>query len=182
MDIQVGGLNLDDLFSDDNRFPEIKEEFRKLNHYMVEVGVMKPVGNKSLAFLQMIATVNEFGAEIYPKNGPYLVIPMKDGSFYKLKHVKIPERSFLRDGIDLGMFRINELVERDLSRIMNSELTAYELYEDVGQLIQQRIKDEIVLKTSPHNADLTIENKGKDDPLVDTGALHKSIGVKVIEI
>lgn len=182
MDIQGGELNLAELFSDDNNFPKIKEELRALNHYRVEVGVMVPVGNKSLAFLQMIATVNEFGAEIYPKNGPYLVIPMKDGSFYKLKHVKIPERSFLRDGIDLGMFRINELVERDLSRIMNSELTAYELYEDVGRLIQQRIKDEIKLEVTPHNAPITIENKGKDDPLVDTGALYKSIGVKVMEI
>ena len=80
MDIQGGELNLAELFSDDNNFPKIKEELRALNHYRVEVGVMTPVGNKSLAFLQMIATVNEFGAEIYPKNGPYLVIPMKDGN------------------------------------------------------------------------------------------------------
>ena len=65
---------------------------------------------------------------------------------------------------------------------MSGDMTARELYEAVGLLIEQRIKDEIVLKTSPHNAALTIENKGKDDPLVDTGALHKSIGVKVIEI
>ncbi|WP_243676793.1 hypothetical protein [Secundilactobacillus collinoides] len=79
---------MDDLFSDDNRFPEIKEEFRKLNHYMVEVGVMKPVGNKSLAFMQMIATVNEFGAEIYPKNGPYLIVPMRMVHFTSLSTSK----------------------------------------------------------------------------------------------
>ncbi|EHL96599.1 hypothetical protein HMPREF9103_02339 [Lentilactobacillus parafarraginis F0439] len=182
MDIQGGELNLAELFSDDNNFPKIKEELRSLNRYRVEVGVMVPVGNKSLAFLQMIATVNEFGAEIYPKNGPYLIVPMRDGTFYKLKHVKIPERSFLRDGVDLGMHKIVSCVEDGLAGIMSGDMTARELYEAVGLLIEQRIKDEIVLKTSPHNAALTIENKGKDDPLVDTGALHKSIGVKVIEI
>lgn len=177
-----GGLNLAELFSDDNNFPKIKEELRSLNRYRVEVGVMVPVGNKSLAFLQMIATVNEFGAEIYPKNGPYLVVPMKDGTFRRLKHVKIPERSFLRDGIDMGMSKIQETVEDGLSAIFNGRMTARELYEEVGLLIKQRIKDEIVLKTLPHNAPLTIENKGKDDPLVDTGALHSSIDFKVVEI
>ncbi|MFT8742127.1 hypothetical protein [Lentilactobacillus hilgardii] len=202
-----------DEISDENHIPEIMASLRELNHYLVEAGVLLDVGNKGLEFLQMIATVNEFGADITPIHGAWLTIPTKLGLHHKasdfgnklfkpkgknvlamnnnnggldiyfilVKHVHTPERSFLRDGVDDYMWSIFDSVEDDLNRIMNRELTPRELYEHIGLKLKGYIKDNIVLKVNPSNAPLTIANKGKDDPLVDTGTMLRSISYRVID-
>ena len=207
-----GGFNLADYnYNEVNKLPEIIRELRDLDKYRVEVGVLLDVGGKGLAFLQMIATVNEFGAQIKAKNGGSLAIPtelakgkrpadfgnklfvpkgknvlaMSNGDgldvyFILVKSVNIPERSFLRTAIDNHLNKLTDLVAHGIQEIVAGNMTALELYKRLGNALTIRIKANIVKKMKPHNAPLTIANKGKDNPLIDTGSLLKSISYRVV--
>lgn len=198
-------------YNEVNKLPEIIRELRDLDKYRVEVGVLLDVGGKGLAFLQMIATVNEFGAQIKAKNGRSLAIPTKlakgkrpadfgnklfvpkgknvlamsngdglDVYFILVKSVNIPERSFLRTAIDNHLNKLTDLVAHGIQEIVAGNMTALELYKRLGNELTIRIKANIVKKMKPHNAPLTIANKGKDNPLIDTGSLLKSISYRVV--
>ncbi|WP_333604316.1 hypothetical protein [Lactobacillus acetotolerans] len=198
-------------YNEVNKLPEIIRELRDLDKYRVEAGVLLDVGGKGLVFLQMIATVNEFGTQIKAKNGGSLAIPTKlakgkrpadfgnklfipkgksvlamsngtglDVYFILRKSVNIPERSFLRTAIDNHLDKLTDLVAHGIQEIIAGNMTAMELYKRLGDALKLRIKANIVEKMNPHNAPLTIANKGKDDPLVDTGSLLKSISYRVI--
>ncbi len=212
MVLERGGFNLADYnYNEVNKLPEIIRELRDLDKYRVEAGVLLDVGGKGLVFLQMIATVNEFGTQIKAKNGGSLAIPTKlakgkrpadfgnklfipkgksvlamsngtglDVYFILRKSVNIPERSFLRTAIDNHLDKLTDLVAHGIQEIIAGNMTAMELYKRLGDALKLRIKANIVEKMNPHNAPLTIANKGKDDPLVDTGSLLKSISYRVI--
>ena len=199
-------------FEEENHISEIKDALREVSQLAVEVGVILDVGSKGIEFLQMIATANEFGTDITPKNSRYLAIPTKLGLghsprdfkglfvpkgkhvlaksnnnggldiYFILKsHVRIPERSFLRSGLDDNMYKMADLVEENLQRVFNLEMSPQDMYERLGRQLADYIKIEIRLKMSPKNAPLTIANKGKDDPLVDKGSLLNSISYRVVE-
>ena len=199
-------------FEEVNNIQEIKDRLKEVGKYAVEVGVLINTSSKGIEFLQMIATANEFGADIRPKNATWLTIPTKLGLGHKAsdftglfkpkgknvlaksngnggldiyfilsKHVRIPERSFLRDGFDNNAYKISDLLDNYLQRVFNLELSPYDMYERIGIEIAKYIREEIRLKMTPPNAAITIANKGSDKPLIDTGELLNSISYRVIE-
>lgn len=104
-----------------------------------------------------------------------------DVYFWLRKSVDIPERSFLRNTYDQHIkSNWTDLVGVDVSKIVVGEMTAKELYDDLGR---QMVKDvqRAMEKVTPGNAPLTVANKGKNKPLFDTGALYRSISWVVDE-
>lgn len=172
-----GGFKL----ASENHIPEIKHQLKLLNHYQLRVGVFVATGGRSLAFLQMIASVNEYGAHIKPVKGPYLALPnKKTGGIYLKKEVYIPPRPFMVPALDANIDEFTRQIVRDLNLIMCRRLTAKELYKRLGRSIKAHIQHNIQVQNDPKNAPLTIANKGKNDPLVDTGSLLRSISWKVV--
>lgn len=169
--------------SNENHIPEIKHQLELLNHYQLRVGVFVSTGDKSVAFLQMIAVVNEYGAHIKPVKGPYLAVPnKKTGGIYLLKEVTIPPRPFMVPALDANINDYVQQIKCDLNLIMWRRLTAKELYKRLGRSIKAHIQHNIQVQNDPKNAPLTVENKGKNDPLVDTGSLLRSISWKVVPV
>lgn len=174
-----GGFKL----ASENHIPEIKHQLELLSHYQLRVGVFVSTGDKSVAFLQMIAVVNEYGAHIKPVKGPYLAVPnKKTGGIYLLKEVTIPPRPFMVPALDANINDYVQQIKRDLNLIMWRRLTAKELYKRLGRSIKAHIQHNIQVRNDPKNAPLTVENKGKNDPLVDTGSLLRSISWKVVPV
>lgn len=74
-------------FTEENHINEIKDAFDEVSNFAVEVGVILDSGDKGIEFLQMIATANEFGVDITPKNSRYLAIPTKLGLGHKPRDI-----------------------------------------------------------------------------------------------
>ncbi|ARN89816.1 hypothetical protein [Levilactobacillus brevis] len=57
-----------------DRIPDVEREMAELNHLQLQVGIFGEDGS----FMQMIASANEYGADIEPKNGKWLTIPTEN--------------------------------------------------------------------------------------------------------
>lgn len=89
---------------------------------------------------------------------------------------RIPERPTLRPTFAKEKVKYQLILARISSRAMNEP--GYNLRQAMGKLgevAQQDIQKAIVELKTPPNAQSTIDNKGSDNPLVDTGQLVSSI-------
>lgn len=59
---------------DFDRIPDVEREMAELSHLQLQVGIFGEDGS----FMQMIASANEYGADIEPKNGKWLTIPTEN--------------------------------------------------------------------------------------------------------
>ena len=161
-----------------NHISEAVLEIDKLNSHTVAVGILE--GD----FLEMIAMVNNDGTTIHAKGNGYLMIPVKDDgeivSFIKKKSVTIPARHFLERTVSNFDGPRQEYVERKLDDLIDGTASAMSILNGIGELAVKQMRQEIARFKTPKNAPLTIRNKGKDDPLVDTGKLGDSIAYKII--
>ncbi len=157
-------------------------EYDKLNHSELRVGVL----DKSGSFLQMIAIVNNNGCHIHAKNYPKLRIPVRlpngrTGYVFK-ESVVIPARRFMEKTIMDNEQRWINYMETGAMRIASEpNVTANDIMNNLGRSIVQQMKQEMTDWKSPSNAPLTIQNKGRDDPLIDKGKLRASISYQIIE-
>lgn len=165
------------MIDDFNYIDKIEHEIDVFNSMAIEVGVLKD------DYLQMIAVVNNDGAVIRAKNVPYLVIPYrKDGvmTYIKKKSVSIPARRFMERTITRHEGRWQTLAMQQLTKLMNGDGTAMMALHMIGHIAVEQMKSEIVRFKVPHNAPLTVANKGFDDPLIDTGALRDAINYRIV--
>lgn len=158
-----------------NKIPEINKQLGILGQSYLIVGV--PTGDD---FLQMIARVNETGMTIKPKNSEYLAVPNGHGGIYKMKEVTIPPRPFLRYSWDHYHEKWGKTATKLVMCIMFDDWTAKQALDELGTVMASDIRDVLKVWKTPSNAPLTIANKGKDDPLVDTGKLMNSITFKKV--
>lgn len=164
-----------------DRIPEIEHECDVFTTHRIEVGV---IGNDGV--LQMIAIVNNDGTTIRAKRAPYLMIPYHEGGklkFARKKEVVIPARRFLERTVTRHESRWRSETMRFFAHIADEDhITGSAMGElnKLGKLITEQMKNEITRFKVPHNAPLTIANKGKDDPLIDTGALRDAIDYRIV--
>lgn len=136
-------------------------ELRELAVSRVDVGV---IGDKASATHQ--GTTEE----------PATVVDVATWNEYGLG---VPERSFIRQTADLKAAEITRFAAKQYGDVVGGTSTAKSAMERVGMftqgLIQQRIADGI----PPENSPATIDRKGSDKPLIDTGQLRSSITYEV---
>lgn len=99
-----------------------------------------------------------------------------DVYFVLVKQIIIPKRPFLTSTFT-NKFESSwfELAEVNISKVGVGEMTAHECMADIGRHMARDVQARIASMHSPHNAPATIARKGKDNPLIDTGALYRSI-------
>ena len=92
----------------------------------------------------------------------------------------VPRRSFLRDPIH----REEPLVIAELAQAAHDiallRATAEVAYDKVGRRMALVVADAIVDGIPPANADATVEKKGFDEPLIDTGDMLAAVGHRVV--
>lgn len=88
---------------------------------------------------------------------------------------RIPARPFLAPAVENGAPEYRRLVEVMLPKVMSGEMEMQTLLAQMGQLAEGHVKQQITDLRTPPNAQSTIDKKGSDNPLIDTGALRQSI-------
>ncbi|MEO1268452.1 MAG: hypothetical protein AAFX99_10150 [Myxococcota bacterium] len=91
----------------------------------------------------------------------------------------IPERSFLRATFDAQRPAMVRQLAKGASQVMEGKATLEQVLDGVGADLVEDIKRTIANMSSPPNAPGTINQKGANDPLVDTGAMMAAVEHKV---
>jgi hypothetical protein len=190
-----------------NNIPELTRVLQKLNRKEITVGIHGEdnyqYGND--ADLVTIAHVHEFGADIRPVTAKYLTIPLvpeakgkrardfpnlhKQGNalcdengkafFALLKHVKIPERSFIRTGFNENVGKITDKIKDLLPDVLQLDVNPEIFLNAIGQEFAGLIQRHARTVMDPPNAPATINVKGSSNPLHDTGRMIGAINYKV---
>lgn len=90
-----------------------------------------------------------------------------------------PARPVVRTTMEANKSKYGRLMEDALARGVTKSADASTVLDTIGKTIASDLRQAIVKWSDPPNAASTIARKGKDNPLVDTGALVKSIVYKV---
>lgn len=115
----------------------------------VDIGVLASEDE----LLRLYASANEFGTT--------------DGH--------IPERSFIRSGVDQNEAEINEVADRLWDQIISGRQTKAQALAKMGETIQRHIQRRITTLRHPPNAPSTVKRKKSSNPLIDTGRMRASI-------
>ncbi len=134
---------------DDDEFERLLGEFENREFDAVDIGVLSDEEWR----LRVIAGANECGT--------------RDGH--------IPERSFIRAGVDLNAGAINRRADEVWGQILDGAVTMNQGLGLMGEFIQRLITQRITNLKTPPNAASTIARKGSDNPLIDTGRMRQSI-------
>lgn len=160
------------VIKDTNNIDKVMRNLKQLGGKQIKVGLF---GSDS-SELVMIGAVHEYGVEIpvtdkmrawFAANG----YPLRK----ETKVIKIPERSWLRSGFDENIDKIADKIERLLPDVLEGQVNPKLFMDAIGMefagLIQKKMRD---LKNPP-NSSMTVERKGSDNPLIDTGRLVGAI-------
>jgi len=155
-----------------NRLPEMQARIEHINGKVIRVGVL---GEQA-----WLAAIHEYGCHIRitPKMRAWLHrngLHVKDST----TEIVIPERSFLRSGFNECYPKAVDKAERILPLVLDGRMSEEQLFEVIGTLVRDGIKDYAVELNSPPNHSFTVDRKGSSNPLVDTGDLIGSIEFKV---
>lgn len=142
----------------EQRADKIKQRIESMP--TVRVGVPKAAGTyESGVHTATIAAVHEFGSA--------------DG--------RIPERSFLRVGLQESKPEISKLYKKMLSNVMMGKASGAILQRLVGELVVGKVVERISSSIPPKNAKSTIASKKSSTTLIDTGHLRQSITYEVVK-
>ena len=192
---------------DTNNIPELTRVLRKLGRSTITTGIHDEDSYEygRDADLVTIAHVHEFGADIRPVTAKYLTIPLvreakgksardfpnlhKQGNalcdengkaiFALLKHVKIPERSFIRTGFDENKEKIIQRIKEFLPDVLELNINPEIFLDAIGQEFAGMIQEHALSVDSPPNAPATVAVKNSSNPLIDSGRLIGAIRSRI---
>lgn len=167
---------------DNNKIPQALKNIREINRRKVGVGYITgdDYDNGKIT-VKGLARVHEFGVdiEVTPKMRAFFVYKFGIGLKKTTTHIRIPERSFLRNGADGATDDVLLKCKQLIGRAILGNITVREFYEELGDTMAEEIKRYAIELERPENTPLTVENKGFDDPLIETGNMINSIEVIV---
>ncbi|KRM91595.1 hypothetical protein [Fructilactobacillus florum] len=97
------------------------------------------------------------------------------------KSVTIPPRPFLRTCLANNQDKWMEFARDRMYQMLNGDIDAHEAMNRLGDKVVKDLKKTILELKDPHNAPLTVDNKGADNPLIQTGKLYRTITYVVAE-
>tara|TARA_R110000851_G_scaffold238139_1_gene390952 strand:+ start:81 stop:563 length:483 start_codon:yes stop_codon:yes gene_type:complete len=93
---------------------------------------------------------------------------------------KIPERSFMRAGLNEKKAKLKSIWKNKLAKqVLEGEITPVKALGLIGQWGETVVKSKIRTLTSPANSERTIKEKGSSNPLIDTGHMIQSVRYEV---
>jgi len=163
----------------DNRknLDELYSKINKLNSMKIHIGIFSDTGNKLL----MIARVQEYGVkiEVTEKMRNYLHVK---GLHLRAdtQYINIPERSYVRSTAIDKLKDIQKNSKRYLNQVLTTNMKVETFGKLLGNVLADVMKEQMKELKNPKLHPFTIEQKGDDDPLIDTGELLNAITYKVV--
>lgn len=155
-----------------NDFPKMSQSVKALDGKRIDVGVM---GENA-----WLAGIHEYGCRIKVTDKMRAWLHANGLHLKKeTKEIVIPERSFLRNGFDECRKDVTQSAARLIPIVLDGNMSAERLLVFIRDLLVVNIKNYVRESNMPANHPFTIERKGSEKPLVDTGNLIESIVGKV---
>ncbi len=156
-----------------NKFPEMEAKLNVIKGRNINVGVK---GEHA-----WLASIHEYGCKIKitPKMRKWL---HRNGLHVKKSttEITIPERSFLRTGFDQCHMKAVERAERILPLVIEGKVSENTMYELVGTILRDGVKDYARDLKSPAKHPFTIKREGgAANPLINTGDMINGIEYEV---
>lgn len=114
------------------------------------------------------------GLGVHPNSDEGLTIP-DVGAVNEFGMGNIPERSFLRSTMSEKRGEYKQAMIRLLALIIKGKVSGNRAFEILGLQAARDVQRKIDEITDPPNSQRTIDAKGSDKPLIDTGLLRKSV-------
>lgn len=92
--------------------------------------------------------------------------------------VGIPERPFLSQSFLINRSVYKRMMAKHVARLMRGETTTSPVLNIFGRRLRRDIRMSIKNWTEPVNAPYTVERKGKNDPLMDTGRMYDGVSFR----
>ena len=95
--------------------------------------------------------------------------------------VKYPPRPFIRMGF-LPRLKTSEYVpvfQQAIKSVLDGQATFKQAYTKLGPVMVKGLQNEIIAWDTPPNSPQTVEAKGFNDPLINTGKMLESVEFKV---
>lgn len=95
--------------------------------------------------------------------------------------VKYPPRPFIRMGF-LPRLKTSEYVpvfQQTIKSVLDGQATFKQAYAKLGPVMVKGLQNEIIARDTPPNSPQTVEAKGFNDPLINTGKMLESVDFKV---
>lgn len=193
---------------DTSRLPQLYKEIEYLNNHALKIGVLgeedsemlkiagihefggtiKPKNAKALAIPLPIAngTRPSDHSDLFIPKGKNILAKKKgnDGFtpfFILVQSVTIPERSYIRSTFDENKEDIATAAQKLLEGVMLGKLTGEDFYNRLGLYLKSMVQNKIRDIKNPPNASITVSNKGRNNPLIDSGRLRQSINYEVVK-
>jgi hypothetical protein len=91
----------------------------------------------------------------------------------------IPERPFMRTAFDQNLKKYHQMARRHMSNVAMGLQPMRTFEKAIGEEMRDDIVKSIQSWAVPPNATETVREKGRNDPLVDTGAMQRAVVVQV---
>lgn len=154
----------------------IENELKIIQRKTVEIGIL---GSESSEIL-IIANVNEFGAEIsVTENMRNYLHSIGLHLLNSTVTITIPERSFVRRTVDEKENNIINFLDTKFTQVFNGEINSNQFLNSIGEYCVGLTRKMLVDVNNPPNHPFTIEQKGSNNPLIDTGTLLSRISYEV---
>ena len=88
---------------------------------------------------------------------------------------KIPARPFLGQTVDQHGGEIQQISAEMVQKICKGQLDAQSAFKKIGVVTVGYVQDQITNGEFEPNAPMTVQRKGSDHPLIDTGQLRRGI-------
>jgi hypothetical protein len=92
--------------------------------------------------------------------------------------IKIPARPWLHPGFDSGMQTYMQIIEEGVDKFITGIGDLKKTMESVGVTAVGVVQEYMTALRSPPNTPETVEKKGSDNPLIDSGAMKSSVTYK----
>ena len=190
-----------------NLIPEMQKTVESINGKKVQVGVLEGehqwlaaiheygcnITPKNAQYLTVPISPKAKGKRaadfpdlffVQAKSGEkFLALPKGENDmeliFWLTKSVKIPERSFLRNGYDTNIEEVMKKADIAMKQVLAGKMSEEKFLDLVGQTLSSKIKKFARDLSSPPNEYSTSEVKGSSNPLVDTGSMINGITWRV---
>lgn len=96
-------------------------------------------------------------------------------------NVNIPPRPFMRTGLGnyVTTTAFKKILAGELKLVFSGKRTINKVYDNVGKVLKEKVQETILEWNTPPNAPSTIDSKGFNDPLIDTGFMYDSVKYKI---
>ncbi len=99
----------------------------------------------------------------------------------ELGTARSPSRPFLAKSVDENADKINAFLKAQLKLLAQGRTTAEQIYKQIGVSQKGLIQEKIKNGDFEPNAPRTIQMKGSDKPLIDTGMMRQSVNFVITE-